>query len=251
MDSKSIDFLHRGKTGKVSDKWASYLPYYDSIFYPLRNESVRLLEIGVQNGGSLDTWASYFQSAKALVGCDIDHKCGELKYDDERIKIIVADINSDIAYRQVTAISSQFEIIIDDGSHQANDILGSFCNYFSLLSPGGIYVVEDAHCLYMNEFGGGILNENSPYAFFKKLLDVVSFQFWENEININTYLRTFFDLQEVPKFILDGWVDSIEFRNSIITIRKALRPGHDKLGDRLTVGHLTQVQDWGGRGRPG
>lgn len=32
MSGKMIDTLHRSKTGKVSDKWASYLPHYDAIY---------------------------------------------------------------------------------------------------------------------------------------------------------------------------------------------------------------------------
>src|SRR3990167_79541 len=46
MNHPSIEQLHRSKTGKVSDKWSSYLPYYDRLFSPLRFSPVRLLEIG-------------------------------------------------------------------------------------------------------------------------------------------------------------------------------------------------------------
>jgi hypothetical protein len=112
-------------------------------------------------------------------------------------------------------------------------------------------VVEDAHCLYMNQYGGGILNEYSAYAFFKRLIDVTSFQFWKDDLSINQYFRTFFDLRNTPSFITEGWVESIEFKNSIITIKKAKQPGHDKLGDRITVGSVAQVQDWGGKKQPG
>ena len=52
MELKSIDTLHRTKTGKTSDKWASYLTYYDELFAPLRHKPISMLEIGVQNGGS-------------------------------------------------------------------------------------------------------------------------------------------------------------------------------------------------------
>ena len=40
----------------------------------------------------------------------------------------------------------------------------------------------------------------------------------------------------IPKVLTEGWIDAIEFRNSLIVIRKALRPGHDKLGNRLVMG---------------
>ena len=251
MELKSIETLHRTKTGKVSDKWASYLPHYDALFAPLRHAPISMLEIGVQNGGSLETWSSYFTEARLLLGCDIDPKCEGLRYDDHRVKIVVGDANAAPTYQKILGISPQFDVVIDDGSHVSTDIINSFINYFPHVTPGGVYVVEDAHCLYMNAFGGGILHEYSAYAFFKKLIDVTSFQFWREDLSIQNYMRTFFDLRATPAFIVDGWVESIEFKNSIITIRKAKTPGHEKLGERITVGTVAQVQDWGGKKQPG
>ncbi|MBC7700933.1 class I SAM-dependent methyltransferase [Aquabacterium sp.] len=247
MEPKSIDTLHRTKTGKISDKWASYLPYYDTLFAPLRDQPIQLLEIGVQNGGSQETWAQYFQSAELFVGCDIDPKCEALRYDDPRIKIVVGDANGAPAFQKITALSTAFDIVIDDGSHTSHDIMRSFVNYFPLLKPGGVFVVEDTCCLYMDAFGGGILNEFNAYAFFKRLVDVVNFQFWKNDLSISNYLRSYFDLRSTPAFILDGWIESVEFRNSIITIKKSLTPTHEKLGERITVGSEAQVQNWGGK----
>lgn len=246
MTERTIESLHREKTGKVSDKWESYLRYYDALFLPHRDAAISMLEIGVQNGGSLETWAKYFSSGQRFIGCDIDPNCGFLKYDDPRISIVVGDANSAPAFQEIRAISPDFDIVIDDGSHRSMDILNSFVNYFPLVKPGGLYVVEDTHTLYNDQFGGGILNEFSAYAFFKKLIDVVSFQFWRDELAINTYFRTFFPLNATPGFIVDGWVESIEFRNSVITITKSLTPGHEKLGKRILVGSSAQVQTWGG-----
>ena len=141
-------------------------------------------------------------------------------------------------------------MVIDDGSHVSRDVINSFINYFPLLQPGGIYVVEDAHCLYMDAYGGGVLNEYGAYAFFKRLVDIVSFEFWEQDLGIAPFLRTFFEARAVPAFIGQGWIESVEFRNSVITIRKSRSPSHKKLGERLTVGDQTLVQDWGGN-RPG
>ena len=247
MPLPSIETLHRNKTGKVSDKWASYLPYYDQLFAPLQEQPITLLEIGVQNGGSLETWSHYFNNATLLIGCDIDAKCAELRYADARINIVVGDANSGGTYQKILELSPQFDIVIDDGSHKSMDIINSFINYFPRLSPGGVFVVEDAHCLFMDEFGGGVLNDFNAYAFFKRLTDIINYQFWKNDVSINNYLRTFFDLHSTPTFILDGWIESIEFRNSIITIKKALKSGHEKLGERIIVGSDAQVQNWGGK----
>src|SRR5947209_9549052 len=56
----SIARRHRGK---VSDKWESYFSTYEALFQPLRTKPISLLEIGVQNGGSLEIWARYLPHA--------------------------------------------------------------------------------------------------------------------------------------------------------------------------------------------
>lgn len=238
MTDSTIAQIHQNKTGKVSDKWASYLTHYDKILIELKSRKIKMLEIGVGHGGSIDTWREYFSNAELIIGCDIDPKCSKLQYDDPKINVVVGDANSNEAYAKITSISNQFDLIIDDGSHRSVDILNSFINYFPLLKPSGIFVIEDTHTLYQDPYGGGILTENGPYAFFKKIVDVINFQFWKNEISIQTYLRTFFPLQATPNFILEGWIESIEFKNSMITIYKATQPGHDKVGRNIRVGTL-------------
>lgn len=55
MKKLSIEQIHREKTGKVSDKWASYLPFYDEIFEKYCTQNLSLLEIGIQNASMLFT----------------------------------------------------------------------------------------------------------------------------------------------------------------------------------------------------
>lgn len=235
MTQLTFTEIHESKTGKVSDKWESYLYYYDDLFRQYRNDPISLLEIGIQNGGSLDTYSEYFKNFEVLIGCDINLDCKKLNYPDDRIKVVVGDANSEDAFKEILKIKDSFNIIIDDGSHVSTDIINSFIRYFPLLCPGGVYVIEDTHALYSKHFGGGILNEFSAYNFFKKLIDVVNFEFWGNSVRMDDYLSTFF-LKGIPVFITEGWIDSIEFRNSIITIKKSKKAGHEKLGKRMIRG---------------
>jgi len=243
MRDQSIEKIHKEKTGKVSDKWESYLPYYDSLFEKYRSQNLNLLEIGVQNGGSLETWKTFFKNAACLIGCDIDERCGKLEYDDPRVHIVVGDINQQKTANQIMAICPTFDIVIDDGSHVSDDILSTFFGYFPLLKAGGIYLIEDTHTLYFNDWGGGVLNEIGAYSFFKKIIDVINFQFWKDDLQIDAYFRTFFPLGQMPPFIKEGWIESIEFKNSIIVIRKSAAATHEKLGARIVSGNVAKVDD--------
>jgi hypothetical protein len=76
----------------VSDKWGNYFSVYERLFASFRDEAINFLEIGVQNGGSLLGWASYFRSAQKIVGCDINPGCSKLRFQDPRISVVIVDI---------------------------------------------------------------------------------------------------------------------------------------------------------------
>ena len=104
MKNKTLQQLYSEHDGKVSDKWSLYLNVYDRVFSYYRNENISLLEIGVQNGGSLEIWSKYFSNAINLVGCDIDLKCSKLNYIDSRISVVVNNANSDDAEKTIIGI---------------------------------------------------------------------------------------------------------------------------------------------------
>jgi len=234
--------IHNAHQGKSSDKWESYMPVYEKLFSPFREARINVLEIGVQNGGSLEILSEYFAHAANIVGCDINPHCGELKYTDPRISVVTGDVNSPDVISSVTKKLQPIHILIDDGSHSSSDVLNAFLNYFPLIAPGGIYLIEDTHCLYWENAGGGILRSTTAQRLFKLLTDVLNYEHWQKDMSLDAWLNSFFLKSGVPAFISEGWLDSIEFRNSMIAIHKSKAAGHSKLGPRLVVGTEFNVE---------
>ena len=221
---------------KTIDRWSLYIKVYDEIFSRYRAGAVRLLEIGIQNGGSLAMWAHYFAAAKALVGCDINPACAELRYDDPRVHVVVGDANSDDAEVCIDAISTGFDLVIDDGSHRSSDIIRSFARYFPKLEEDGLFVAEDLHCSYWAEYEGGLFDPWSSVSFFKRLADVLNHEHWGVPHARSAILRSFNDryglaLSEATL----AEIHSVQFLNSICVVRK--RPSADNvLGPRVVEG---------------
>lgn len=239
----TLQELYDAHQGKVSDKWSSYLPLYDSLFEPYRSREVRLLEIGVQNGGSLELWARYFPKASALIGCDIDERCGEIRYEDPRVSIIVGDANSDEAQAQILTRTDRFDIVIDDGSHTSSDIVRSFVRYFAHLEEGGIFVAEDLHCSYWQSYEGGLYDPYSAVSFFKRLSDVVNFEHWGVELKRSDVLAGIADRYGVQfDEQLLASIGAVTFHNSVCTVRKRA-PSENLLGKRLIVGQEAAVRE--------
>lgn len=238
----TLSSLYVNHQGKVSDKWTHYLEAYNQHFAPYQNKAIRLLEVGIQNGGSLEIWSQYFAQAEALVGCDINPDCLKLKYDDERIAMVVADANSDYAQQAIMTHSSSFDIVIDDGSHRSADIVRTFARYFNYLNDDGLFVVEDLHCSYWAEFDGGCYDPYSSISFFKKLVDMTNFEHWGADVSRVSFLDGFakkYDIEFTEDVLAS--IYSVEFSNSLCFIRKRSQPQGQQLGKRVVAGQCAEV----------
>lgn len=238
---KSLRELYHDHQGKVSDKWSCYFEMYDRILSDYRDKPVSLLEIGVQNGGSLELWTKYFPLARTISGCDINPDCGHLQFSDRRIHIFVGDANSDDVYQQLVKVMAPFDIIIDDGSHTSGDVIKSFARYFPQLRPGGIYVAEDLHSSYWAEYEGGLYYPYASMAFFKRVIDLVNCEHWQVGKRPQDVLRGFANRYGISfEDELAALVSSVEFVNSGVVVRK-VAGGVNKLGARVVAGSEAPV----------
>lgn len=231
-----LNQLYDEHDGKVSDKWSLYLSEYDRIFSPYRDEPVRILEIGVQNGGSLEILAKYFPRAALILGCDINPACGTLTFDDDRIAVVVGDVNADETEREIAGLAEKFDIVIDDGSHRSSDIIRAFARYFPHLAETGLYVVEDLHCSYWQEFEGGLHHPLSSISFFKRLVDVINHEHWGLGLSAKQAVAVF---AGTDGLMLDdrqlASIHAVTFLNSLCIVTK--RPIEENLlGGRRVEG---------------
>lgn len=241
--SNSVRGLYKSHNGKVSTKWDSYLDIYEEIFSNFKYQPVDMLEIGIQNGGSLDIWSRYFPAAKTLTGCDINPRCGLLEYDDPRIQVIVGNANELVTFEKIFNRSRNYDIIIDDGSHRSNDVISSFLTYFPLLKPDGVFIVEDMHCAYWEEYGGGLLNQRSAASFFRNLLDTVNSDHFREISDPGALFQTFISSADFNKFIRENPILSITAHDSVYIIRKASVTRPRGLGSVVISGEEAIVDD--------
>jgi hypothetical protein len=232
--------ISKSHTGKYSDKWSSYLEIYWQLFAPIRDNDVDVLEIGIQNGGSLEIWAKLFPNSKNLIGFDVHPKCKDLTFADPRIKVFVEDAAEIKAGILVRETSSNLGVVIDDGSHISRDIIRSFLIFFPQLKPGGIYVIEDLHASYWSDWQGGISHPESAMQFLKLLADVVNFDHW----GIKTNRTELFDMIPATIGLLEekifSEIESVSFTDSVCVVRKKM-PSYQGLGLRVGSGSEASV----------
>jgi glycosyltransferase involved in cell wall biosynthesis/SAM-dependent methyltransferase len=213
----------------LSDKWEQYLGIYHLELSRLIREGkpLRLLEIGVQNGGSLQIWSEYLPAGSDIVGIDIDEACAALAV-SPNIQILIGDA-SDPAQLTRLLGGQTFDVVIDDGSHRSPDVIATFESCFSRLNPGGLYFVEDLHCSYQKSFGGGYRDPAASIEWFKGLIDAINCDHIEDPSVIPPL-----ELHRLAR--LNRSVARIAFYDSVAVIEKFRQPKTQPFGRLLTGG---------------
>lgn len=170
--SQKFTDLFLSHRGKAVDKWEQYLQVYDREFSALvaTGRPLRLLEIGVQNGGSLELWSKFLPAGSEIRGIDIDPRVSSLEFESKNTRVDIADATDSIRLEEILG-SERFDIIIDDASHVCEKVRQSFEILFPHLSLGGHYVIEDLACSYDSNYGGGLKSPGSSIEYLKHLVD--------------------------------------------------------------------------------
>lgn len=126
-----------------------YLNRYAHHFAPYRDRVMRILEIGVWQGVSLELWARYFTKAQ-IHGADND--LSRCKVANPRVRLW--EVNQSVSESLINMARNlgPWTIIIDDGSHLPGDQLTTFKALWPFLMSGGLYCIEDLHVNYKNGY---------------------------------------------------------------------------------------------------
>lgn len=128
--------VFKAHRGRQIDKWEHYFPIYEKHFAAFVGKPVKLLEIGVDHGGSLQMWKEYFGPLAQITGVDINPACAA--YTEPQISVIIADQRS-----QSLDAFGDFDIVIDDGSHVCAHQSITFRNLWPRTKS--VYLIEDCH----------------------------------------------------------------------------------------------------------
>ncbi|MEA3003164.1 MAG: hypothetical protein QOH81_1952 [Sphingomonadales bacterium] len=206
-DLAGMFFAGRGRT---VHKWLHYLEIYERYFAKYRGTPVRMLEIGVSEGGSLDLWREYFGRDAVIFGIDVNPDCAGRVTAPNQVRIGSQDDPAFLC--SVVDEMGPPDIILDDGSHVGRHQRTSFDTLFPLLADGGLYVIEDMHTSYWPDYEGGYRRAGTAVEFLKQMVD--DLHGWYHRSPRATPAR--------------DWIKAMHVYDSIVVIEKGKvqRPGH-------------------------
>lgn len=153
---------------RPTDK-ASYLADYAELFSGLTDQPVKLLEIGVYRGGSLELWKETFPLGSKIYGIDNRGFRADLGKD---ITLFHGEQDDLEFLRAVVNRTGQLDIIIDDAAHIGAKAKKSFWFLFDYLKLGGKYVIEDWGTGFWDHWPDGNKRGNMV-DFVKELIEEV------------------------------------------------------------------------------
>jgi hypothetical protein len=161
------EFLNN--SGRQIHKWTHYFPIYESHFARFVNRPCLLWEIGVGGGGSLQMWKRYLGPFAQIVGLDVVPACAT--FEEDQIAVRIGDQSDKSFLDRVLREFGTPDVIVDDGSHIMRHVMTSFSHLYPRLSGAGVYLVEDLHTAYWDEYEGGLCRRGTFIEYAKGLID--------------------------------------------------------------------------------
>lgn len=162
-----------------------FLEEYRKLFSQFKEKRGKILELGVQKGGSLELWNDWLPGFQ-VIGVDIlDCKA----FDTERIKTIQCDQTD----RRIVE-EAPFDIIIDDGGHTMSQQIDSFKMLYPHLNKGGLYIIEDLNTSYWEEFFD---QKEKTTEFLIGLVDSVNQDAWLYTSRCHLEKKDFYDIESI------------------------------------------------------
>lgn len=161
------DFLTNDK--RIIHKWKHYFPIYERHFKDFVYKPVTFIEIGCGKGGSLQMWKRYFGPHARIIGIDINPDCK--RFEEDQIEVHIGQQQDHQLLQSLINEVGAPDIVLDDGSHVMSHIIASFQFLYPRMAKNGIYMVEDLHTAYRDEFEGGLRKPSTFIELCKNLID--------------------------------------------------------------------------------
>jgi len=174
--------------GRIIHKWTHYFPVYETHFARYINRPMTFLEIGCGQGGSLQLWKRYFGPFAQIVGIDINESCKA--FEEDQIAVRIGDQKDHKFLSKVIGEFGTPDVVLDDGSHMMADVTESFRYLYSRTARSGVYMIEDMHTAYWNEYGGGAGCEGSFIELSKSLIDELNADHARNQVAVTEFTKS-------------------------------------------------------------
>lgn len=174
--NKLEDYFYNKEKKLPVHKWLHYFKIYDRHFKKFIGKNPVILEVGVAQGGSLEMWDYYFDGQCQIYGIDLNPECKDVpeKLGKNNIKVFIGSQDDRNFLKKVKEEIPKIDIIIEDGGHLMNQQIVTYEELYDHLNDDGVYLAEDLHTSYWQEYGSFYKNPNSFIEYTKNFIDYIN-----------------------------------------------------------------------------
>jgi hypothetical protein len=190
LDELAIQYETDKATIYPKESVHGYAPIYDRILTPLRDKPIKMLEVGVcmegtEGGHSIKMWNDYFTKANIHTFDIVDMSSKSCITENDNVFFYRGDQSNreHMVNMYQEYGNTEFDFILEDGSHEHNHQMISLGHLFKYIKPGGYYILEDMSipeqevCCIRNDETYKIIQQ------FKKTGKIISEHLLPEEIN--------------------------------------------------------------------
>lgn len=184
------DFLNHDR--RVIHKWKHYFPIYERHFKDFVYKPVTFMEVGCGFGGSLQMWKQYFGPHARIVGIDVNPECK--RYAEDQVEIHIGPQQDTNFLQHVIDQVGTPDVVLDDGSHAMSHITATFKFFYPTMLKNGVYMVEDLHTAYWEEYEGGLRKPATFIETCKNLVDELNADHSRGALESTEFTRSTFGM---------------------------------------------------------
>ena len=183
---------------KTKNKGHGFSKFYKQKLEKIKNQKINILEIGSYAGASAAAFVKYLPESNIFC---FDINISNFEYKSKKIHVFGLDVNNrKKTIKTLNTIVDQyqikeFDIIIDDGSHNLSDILITLKFFFKYLKNKGLYIIED-------------FKHPNYYSYNKNINHILIDELLENLEKKNTFHSNIFTKKDQLNFM--EMIDKIE-----------------------------------------
>ena len=189
---------------KYSIKWSNYIDIYENLFQKFLKKKIKIVEVGIGDGGSLFMWKNFFGKNAKIIGIELNPEAKNLEKNG--FKIYNGDQSSPDFWKSFYKKIGKIDILIDDGGHTNLQQITTLVESINFIKPGGMIIIEDTHTSFMKNKG---FKNPSKYSFINFTLSIIEIIHRRNP-NLNKKLN-----------FISKKINSIEYYDSITVINIA------------------------------
>ena len=201
-EQNPLERWYAAHDGKMIHKWTHYFEIYHRHFARYRGKRPTVLEIGVSHGGSIAMWHDYFGAGCRMFGVDVNPRCKALE--DAATTILIGDQADRGFLQRLRDELPPIDVLIDDGGHTMEQQIATFEVLYPHVAPDGVYLCEDLHTSYWEEFGGSYRAPGSFIEYSKAYIDQLNA--WsarqKDQLKVNDFTRSTHSMHYYPSVLV-------------------------------------------------